>query len=193
MAHTLHNFCDEPEVLIPTLQCLYNFCYRCEVGQLLVLSFECSDVIKQIKLSFAGDAEVERECSRLTHALAVDGWRGGVEDVMDREFFKNHKKAEAKDSMMSAHVDHKQGFMLGNALETASVVSDEKMASSAATASRNSRVNKSDAKVSFQESASAADFKSVEGQSKYKIPVKMLSISNADDLSVISDEEYDNP
>ena len=65
---------------------LYNVCYRSEAGQDVILSR--STLLKVIDVSeynHAGDPDVLRQIVRLKLAVAPAGWRGSVEDDIERQ------------------------------------------------------------------------------------------------------------
>mmetsp|Transcript_15203 Transcript_15203/g.28639 ORF Transcript_15203/g.28639 Transcript_15203/m.28639 type:complete len:612 (-) Transcript_15203:191-2026(-) len=76
-------FLDEPDVLCTAMQCIYNFVYRCEVGQILVNSFNIEVGLQKIEAAFPGDKDVFRQVTRVRLCLKGDGWRGNVENMMD--------------------------------------------------------------------------------------------------------------
>lgn len=65
---------------------LYNVCYRSEAGQDVILSR--STLLKVIEVSeynHNGDPDVLRQIVRLKLAVAPAGWRGSVEDDIERQ------------------------------------------------------------------------------------------------------------
>ena len=69
------------------LRALYNFCYRCEAGQLEVIDTDATEkLIDMVKSNFQGDADCMRNCRRFEFAVKPDvGWFGNVEDKIARE------------------------------------------------------------------------------------------------------------
>ena len=92
-----------------------------------------------------------------------------MEAILDNEFDREMRKDFSK--IVGERIVDEKGFVLGNALESASVAS-----------SAEARPESDIKAVSFQETKS-------QPLSSYKLPVKLLSINQADDLSVISDDE----
>lgn len=56
---------------------------RCEVGQILVNSFNVAAGLAKIEAAFPGDKDVVRQVTRTRLCLLGEGWRGNVEDMMD--------------------------------------------------------------------------------------------------------------
>ncbi len=91
---------EEPYVVQFGLRCLYNFMYMCFQGWRWV-HMECDavELVKEIKVGpLNGDEGVIREIRRVELSLETDGWRGKVEEQIEKEMQENdisiylHKK-----------------------------------------------------------------------------------------------------
>lgn len=68
------------------LRLLYNLCYRCESGQeAILLTLDTQELLAECRHQHSGDPEVMRLCRRLELALMHDGWRGNVEELIQKE------------------------------------------------------------------------------------------------------------
>jgi hypothetical protein len=76
---------EDSSIQIAGLKTLYNFCYRCESGQITIREAQWRPVIKQIHENFSGEPEVLKICRRLELALVDGGYRGAVEGDIARE------------------------------------------------------------------------------------------------------------
>ena len=80
------NICQEDATcMLYGLQILYNFCYRCESGQEAVLMVDIHGTLKLAHFHHSGDPEVARMIRRLELAIKENGWRGHVENLIERE------------------------------------------------------------------------------------------------------------
>ncbi len=124
-----------------------------------------------------------------------DGWRGGVESVMDREFAKSH-------NLRATNLDLLPDLVLGNALEMNSLngESEAKLMRSVGGSSDNGsnkrNASSKDAKTATISAAELnSDFKvslennSTRAESKFDLPA-LGSISTTDDISVISGDDF---
>jgi len=76
---------EDAQCVLYGLQILYNFCYRCESGQEAVLMIDVHGTLKLANFHHSGDPEVTRMIRRLELALKEHGWRGHVENLIERE------------------------------------------------------------------------------------------------------------
>lgn len=80
------NICQEDATcMLYGLQILYNFCYRCESGQEAVLMVDVHGTLKLADFHHSGDPEVSRMIRRLELAIKENGWRGHIENLIERE------------------------------------------------------------------------------------------------------------
>ena len=77
---------DEPLVQCHGLRALYNMVYRCHAAQVSILLAPYKPLLKMLDSTWSGDVEVSKLMRRLELALKPDGWRGGVEKIMEKEF-----------------------------------------------------------------------------------------------------------
>jgi len=93
---------DDPSATVNGLRALYNCCYRSEQGQSYVkecrfrdmspiggkmISIHVDFILESVRESTSwGDVDVRREYRRLELALQPDGWRGGVEEQMTKDW-----------------------------------------------------------------------------------------------------------
>lgn len=84
---------------------MYNLCYRCESGQEALLHCGMKRVLDRIKELHSGDPQILYQCRRLELALKKDGWRGNVEENIEREM-----KGDDIDSMWLHSVDEADGL-----------------------------------------------------------------------------------
>lgn len=85
---------DESLVQCHGLRCLYNMMYRCHAAQITILLAPYKELLAMLNMQWSGDAEVNTLIVRLELALKPDGWRGGVEKVMEVAFKKKLKEME---------------------------------------------------------------------------------------------------
>jgi hypothetical protein len=76
---------EQAEVYIAGMRFLYNLCYFSESGQGIVAGLEVRQILRIAKINFHGEFEVDRQCRRLELAIKKNGWRGYVENLIDRE------------------------------------------------------------------------------------------------------------
>lgn len=84
---------DEYEIVGDAFKCLYNFCFMCEIAQQFILeNTNILGFIAECKCnSVISDDVVQRELRRLEVALSPDGWRGKVEEIIEREMQEERK------------------------------------------------------------------------------------------------------
>ena len=87
VTETLRMCCEEPYVVQFGLRCLYNFMYMCFEGwRWTHMECDCVNLIKEIQVGpLNGDDVCQRECRRVELSLETDGWRGKVEQQIERE------------------------------------------------------------------------------------------------------------
>lgn len=75
----------ESQVQVNALRYLYNLCYRCESGQACVLQRKPKILIKRIQTNFSGDVSIDTQLRRFELSLKINGWRGNVEEIIEKE------------------------------------------------------------------------------------------------------------
>jgi len=90
---------DEPLVQCHGLRALYNMVYRCHAAQVSILLAPYKPLLKMLDSTWSGDVEVSKLMRRLELALKPDGWRGGVEKIMEKEFKEELARREANLAM----------------------------------------------------------------------------------------------
>jgi len=78
--------CAENGTLVMSgLRCLYNFIYRCESAQELVLVGDTLNTFARVRKHHSADPQIMQQLRRLELACKKDNWRGNVESLMDLE------------------------------------------------------------------------------------------------------------
>lgn len=78
--------CAENGTLVMSgLRCLYNFIYRCEAAQELVLVGDTLNTFARVRKYHSADPQVMQQLRRLELSCKKDNWRGNVESLMDLE------------------------------------------------------------------------------------------------------------
>mmetsp|Transcript_12987 Transcript_12987/g.19545 ORF Transcript_12987/g.19545 Transcript_12987/m.19545 type:complete len:495 (-) Transcript_12987:1786-3270(-) len=90
--HCLEICQEESYITSLGLQLLYNFCYRCEMGQEALLSYCDEEFFAGVRHNHSGDLDVMRNCRKLELAIQPGGWRGNVEEQITREFYDEENK-----------------------------------------------------------------------------------------------------
>ncbi len=111
---TLRLCSEEPYVVQFGLRCLYNFMYMCFEGWRWV-HMECDAVqlIKDIRVGpLNGDEGVIRECRRVELSLETDGWRGKVEEQIEKEMQENDISVYLAKKDSPAHVSPEKEVVL---------------------------------------------------------------------------------
>ena len=79
------------------LRCLYNMVYRCNAAQVCMLLAPYKALLEMLHGQWSGDSELHHLIDRFERCLRVDGWRGGVEKEMEKEFKENLARRELED------------------------------------------------------------------------------------------------
>jgi hypothetical protein len=85
VVHAMDVCAEDSKVIINGIKVLYNVCYRCESGHESLLSTPIASVLKTTAHLHAGNPEALRQIRRIELTLKENGWRGYVEELIERE------------------------------------------------------------------------------------------------------------
>lgn len=85
VVHAMDVCCEDSKVIINGIKVLYNVCYRCESGHEALISTQISGVMKTAFHLHAGTPEVLKQIRRLELTLKENGWRGYIEELIEKE------------------------------------------------------------------------------------------------------------
>lgn len=115
----------EQQIHINALRYLYNLCYRCESGQTCILQRKPKKLINKIRSNFSGDATVNTQLRRFELAIQHNGWRGNVEDIVEKEMKEDEVKSTLLKSVNKLSFEEFEAMFNGTALLNARTIEDD--------------------------------------------------------------------
>ena len=115
----------EAQVQVNALRYLYNLCYRCEAGQACVLQRKPKLLINRVKNNFSGDISINTQLRRFELSIKQNGWRGNVEEVIEKEMKDEEVESVALRSIkLMSDAEFEAMFSGGAALNERSIEDD---------------------------------------------------------------------
>jgi hypothetical protein len=116
---------NEAQIQVNALRYLYNLCYRCESGQACILQRKPKNIINRIRNNFSGDITINTQLRRFELSLKLNGWRGNVEEVIEKEMKDEEVESTALKSIkLMSDAEFEAMFSGGAALNERNIEDD---------------------------------------------------------------------